>query len=341
MYEMALRSSRYARRGAPGGHGEKPRGRRGAGRAAGCWRTPTRFLSTVQVGITSIGILNGIIGEAAFSAVLAQWLRSHGMPDKPSEIAATAIVVAVITYVTIIFGELVPKRIGQLYPEQVARWVARPHGLAGQGGRALRQAAVGLHAGRAQAAGDRHHHAARHDRGEIAHSLEEGVDAGVIEQHEHQMVRNVFHLDDRPLTSMMVPRSDIQWIDASLRCARRCARRQRPAALLVPGVPRLARRRGRRGERGAPAGLGPRTKARWSRSGAGALRARDADRHGAAGAVPHAGRPLVFVVDEYGVVQGLITPHDLLEAITGELQPRRRPRPGPRSATTAPGCSMA
>ena len=51
---------------------------------------------------------------------------------------------------------------------------------------------------------------------EIAHSLEEGVDAGVIEQHEHQMVRNVFHLDDRPLTSMMVPRSDIDWLDASL-----------------------------------------------------------------------------------------------------------------------------
>ena len=60
---------------------------------------------------------------------------------------------------------------------------------------------------------------------EIAHSLEEGVDAGVIEQHERQMVQNVFHLDDRPLTSMMVPRSDIEWLDASLhRRASACAR---------------------------------------------------------------------------------------------------------------------
>ena len=62
---------------------------------------------------------------------------------------------------------------------------------------------------------------------EIAHSLEEGVDAGVIEQHEHQMVQNVFHLDDRPLTSMMVPRSDIEWLDAGLdigQCLRQVGR---------------------------------------------------------------------------------------------------------------------
>jgi putative hemolysin len=85
------------------------------------------------------------------------------------------------------------------------------------------------------------------------------VDAGVIEMHEHQMVRNVFHLDDRRLTSLMVPRADIEWLDATDTVAsslQKVAGRAR-RAFLVPGVPRLARRRGGRDQRGAPAALGP------------------------------------------------------------------------------------
>ena len=92
---------------------------------------PTRFLSTVQIGITSIGILNGIVGEAIFSAPLAAWLAGHGVAEKTAGYIATAIVVIVITYVTIVVGELVPKRLGQLHAETIARIVARPmHALA-------------------------------------------------------------------------------------------------------------------------------------------------------------------------------------------------------------------
>lgn len=65
---------------------------------------------------------------------------------------------------------------------------------------------------------------------EIVASLEEGVDAGVIEQHERQMVQNVFHLDDRPLTSLMVPRSDIEWLDADLSVAQALAQAGRQGA---------------------------------------------------------------------------------------------------------------
>src|SRR5688572_24641595 len=121
MSEMAIAASRKARLAAMAETGDG-----GAQAALRLMETPTRFLSTVQVGITSIGILNGILGENAFSGDLALWLQSFGMGQRGSLIAATAIVVAVITYITIIFGELVPKRIGQLYPEQVARWIARP-----------------------------------------------------------------------------------------------------------------------------------------------------------------------------------------------------------------------
>ena len=80
----------------------------------------------MQVGITSIGMLNGIMGEAAFSGAAGAWLQGLGMGAGTAGIAATAIVVTFITFFTIIFGELVPKRIGQLYPEPVARCVARP-----------------------------------------------------------------------------------------------------------------------------------------------------------------------------------------------------------------------
>src|SRR5450756_1299742 len=121
MSELALTASRKARLNAMSEDGDK-----GAQAALTLLGNPNRFLSTVQVGITSIGVLNGIVGEAAFSPGMAAWLHGFGMADKAAAISATAIVVTLITFTTIIFGELVPKRIGQLYPEPVARWVARP-----------------------------------------------------------------------------------------------------------------------------------------------------------------------------------------------------------------------
>lgn len=319
MSEMALASSRKARLAAMAESGDG-----GAQAALRLMETPTRFLSTVQVGITSIGILNGIIGEAAFSARLALWLQSHGLGEKASEYGATAIVVAVITYVTIIFGELVPKRIGQLYPENVSRWAARPMtALAKAAGPFVKLLSASTQAVLKVLAID-----TTTPRGmteeEIAHSLEEGVDAGVIEQHEHQMVRNVFHLDDRPLTSMMIPRSEVQWIDASLsvrealqRAGERDAHSWYPVCrgsldevLGVVSVSRLLAL-GPQHEGTVESKMVPPLFVPETLSGMELL---EQFRLQAA--------RLVFVVDEYGVVQGLITPHDLLEAITGELQPR-------------------
>jgi putative hemolysin len=87
---------------------------------------PTRFLSTIQIGITAIGILSGIVGEAALAFPMAGWLMSLGMAEDYSFITATGLVVIVITYFAIVAGELVPKRIGQSHPETLARLVARP-----------------------------------------------------------------------------------------------------------------------------------------------------------------------------------------------------------------------
>jgi putative hemolysin len=210
MSEMAISSSRKARLGAMAEAGDT-----GAQAALVLMAQPTRFLSTVQVGITSIGMLNGIVGEAAFSEALGLWLRTWGMTDKGAGFTATAIVVTTITFVTIIFGELVPKRIAQLHPEATARWLAPPmRGLA-----TIAAPFVKLLSG--TTAGVLHllridTQAARPvTEEEISASLEEGVDAGLIEEHEHQMVQNVFRLDDRNLASLMVPRTDVTWLDAS------------------------------------------------------------------------------------------------------------------------------
>jgi putative hemolysin len=318
MSELALASSRKARLMAMAEEGDH-----GAAAALKLLENPTQFLSTVQVGITATGILNGIVGEAAFSAGVARWLVSLGVTTGVAGVAATALVVAAITFITIIFGELVPKRIGQLFPEPVSRWVARPMAwLARAAGPFVKLLSATTHAILKLLQIDNTQVRAMTEE-EIAHSLEEGVDAGVIEQHERQMVQNVFHLDDRPLTSMMVPRSDIEWLDAAATISHCLAQVGRNGAhswypvcrgsldevLGVVSVAKLL-------------SLGP-------------------DAHGTveplaspALFVPETltgmelleqfrqrSSRMVFVVDEYGVVQGLMTPHDLLEAITGELQP--------------------
>src|SRR5436305_13203629 len=124
MSEMALASSRKGRLIAMAEEGD-----RGAQAALRLMEHPTRFLSTVQVGITATGVLNGIIGEAAFSAGVAKWLMGFGIAPGAAGIVATGLVVAAITFLTIIVGELVPKRIRQLYPVVVSRWLSRPMAL--------------------------------------------------------------------------------------------------------------------------------------------------------------------------------------------------------------------
>ena len=322
MSELALASSRKARLAAMEEAGDK-----GAASALKLLENPTQFLSTVQVGITSIGVLNGIVGEAAFSGGVAVWLMTWGMKEAAAAITATALVVAVITFTTIIFGELVPKRIGQLYPEPVARLVARPMAwLAGIAKPFVSLLSFTTHAVlkllRIDTSGNR---AVTEE--EITASLEEGVDAGLIEAHEHQMVRNVFHLDDRPLTSLMVPRLDIQWFDSGLSVAQCLAQ--------------VGLNQGAQGHSWYPVCRGSLEDVMGVVSVARLVSLESqndtVDAYAiAATFVPEtlsgmslleqfrgkSGR-MVFVVDEYGVVQGLVTPRDLLEAITGELHPQQ------------------
>jgi Mg2+/Co2+ transporter CorB len=121
MSEVALLTARKSRLATLAAHGDGL-----AAAAAKLAGEPTRFLSTIQIGITSIGLLNGIIGDAIFSGPLAHWLRAQGLEAKPSGFVATGLVVITITYFSIVFGELVPKRLGQHNAEGIARLVAWP-----------------------------------------------------------------------------------------------------------------------------------------------------------------------------------------------------------------------
>ncbi len=321
MSELALASSRKARLTAMAESGDK-----GAKAALVLLENPTQFLSSVQVGITSIGMVNGILGEAAFSDGVSAWVQGFGVATGAADVTATVVVVTVITFITIVFGELVPKRIGQLYPELVARHVSRPMTYVASGAKPfVRLLSVSTHAVLKLLRIDNAAGRAVTEE-EIVASLEEGVDAGVIEENEHQMVQNVFRLDERPLTSLMVPRTDMEWLEAShsvaqcLQMASNSANKGshswypvcRGSLDDVVGVISV----GRLLELGAdlpgpiephvlPAAFLPETL-----SGMELLEQFRAK----------SGR-MVFVVDEYGVVQGLMTPRDLLEAITGELQP--------------------
>jgi putative hemolysin len=318
MSELALAASRKARLAAMAESGDK-----GAQTALELLENPTQFLSSVQVGITSIGMLNGIVGEAAFSAGLAGWMTGLGMPEASAEITATAIVVVAITFITIVFGELVPKRIGQLYPEAVARWVSRPMAWVATGAKPFVMLLSATTQGVLKLLRIDTNAVQHVTEEEIDASLQEGVGAGIIEEHEHQMVRNVFLLDDRPLTSIMVPRSDIEWLDAGATLEDALAKAQQGGHSWYPvcrggleevlGVIHLPLLMGLAGQgkaegwyrNASPAVFVPETL-----SGMELLEQFRAQ-----------STRVVLVVDEYGEVQGMLTPLDMLEAITGELSP--------------------
>ncbi|HSC81216.1 MAG TPA: hemolysin family protein [Chitinolyticbacter sp.] len=285
---------------------------------------PTRFLSTIQIGITSIGVLSGIMGEAALAEPFADWLQTYGVPQHVSDPLALFIVVAVVTYFAIVLGELVPKRIGQMNPEAIARLVSRPmEGLAFITRPFVLLLSVSTRAVM-RVLGIKGKVGPSVTEDEIHAMLEEGSEAGVIEENEHALLRNVFRLDDRQIASLMIPRADIVYLDLDDEAQVNVAKVAEADYTRFPVC------------RGGLANV------------LGIVSAKDLLQQTLAGKavdlmqtplrpavfVPEtltgmelleqiraSGVEMIFVVDEYGEVQGLVTLQDVLEVITGEFMP--------------------
>jgi len=318
MSEIALVTSRKARLQLRVEEGDL-----GAAAAIELGQEPTKFMSTVQIGITSIGILNGIVGEAVLAQPLAIWLLGLGMDGKVADYASTGLVVVVITYFTIVLGELVPKRLGQMYPEAIARVVSRPIMWLSLASNPFVKLLGGSTSLVLKLLGVKEKSGSSVTQEEIHALLVEGSDAGVIEQHEHTMVRNVFRLDDRQIGSLMVPRSDIVALDATLPWSENLKRIDGAEHSRFPVV-----QNGLQNILGIATAKSLLTKTLKGETPniAANLKTPVYVPDSLTGMellenFRQSGVQIAFVVDEYGEVLGMVTLKDVMEAITGEFKP--------------------
>jgi len=188
-------------------------GDRGAHRALALKGEPGPFLSTIQVGITLVGVLMGALGEAALAEPVRDLLAVIPLFAASAEWLGLALVVALITYLSVVVGELVPKQLALLAPERLAALVARPLGLLAQLALPVvwllsTSSGVLLRLFGARTSGE-----PPVTDDEIRVLMAQGAEAGVFHRNEEPMVSNVLHLDEQRIGAIMTPRNEIEALD--------------------------------------------------------------------------------------------------------------------------------
>lgn len=175
---------------------------------------PTALLSTVQVGITLIGILAGAFGGAALSDELAQLIAPLPVIGPYSRGIALAVVVGTITFFSVVLGELVPKRLALRNPERIAASVAKPMSILAGIARPIVRLLTLATAFFLRILGvPNDMSGSMVSEEEIKVLVEQGAQAGVFEEAERDMVESIFRFGDRQLRSLMTPRTEIVWLD--------------------------------------------------------------------------------------------------------------------------------
>jgi putative hemolysin len=324
MSELAVVSSRPARLRVLSDQGSK-----GATTALRLADNPGRFLSTVQIGITLVGVLSGAFSGATLGARLSEWLVGQGFSQVVSDGFGVGLVVVAITYLSLIIGELVPKQIALRDPERVAARVAPAMLLLSRVGAPL----VFLLdiSGRAVLAllGQKGESEEKVTEEEVRTIIAEAETAGVLERDEREMISGVMRLADRSARALMTPRREVEVIDLGdsadeIREQLRATRRSRlpvqdGEADSIIGVVLVKEMIDFLSDGGTHDLRGLVGEAPVVMDTAGALQVLREIR---------ASRVhMALVFDEYGHFEGIITPGDVLEAIIGAFQEEEEDEP--------------
>lgn len=316
MSEMALvaaRKLRLERRAEDGNAGARA--------ALSLASNPTNFLSTVQIGITLVGVLAGAFGGAGIAERIAARLALIPALAGYADALALGIVVAIITYLSLVIGELVPKQIALSNPERVATLIARPMRLVSRVGSPVVRALTASTNFVLRVFGIRGTADSRLTEYDIRATLEQGAETGVLDEAEHDIIENTFRLGDRQVGSVMTPRTDVSWIDVDADRAdvlnRVAVARGRPLVVCSGDVDRVV-------------GI-----ARAEQLLVRSLAGESFDLRASLGTplfVPvtmpalrlleqfrRTGEQTAIALDEYGGVQGVATVDDILEALVGPL----------------------
>jgi len=294
----------------------------GARKALELAEHPEHFLSTVQVGITTIGILTGMFGGDAIGAAIGVWIAKH-LPavGKYAGTIGTVLAVGLITYLSIVLGELLPKRLALLAPERLAGIVALPmHWLSRAASPAvwLLSATVSallrlLRVNRTDSS--------QVTEEEIHMLVSEGHEQGVIDLDERNMLNRVMRLGDRTADSLMTPRTRIAWLDAAAPLAENLATMQEHEFSRYPVY---------RGDDSDVAGvlevktlldeLGKDQPALFQDLRAPVFVSESTHAMKLLEILREEQLSMALVVDEYGDIQGIVTITDIMDAVLGRLQ---------------------